>query len=247
MLAIVEPELNGFAQNAADLVVDCGGWDFTALDKRQQNLLVHEERRRHFKVQAAIRGSFAVVGGAPIRHDDAVETPFFSRNDVVQEIVLGHVGAVNQVVCVHKGTHLGFLYGGFEGGKIDLPQGALVHVGTVVHASVFLIVNCEVLRGGDDAPRLYAFNQRNCHARGEVRVFAQVFEIAPVHGRAVDVHPRSQDEMDAARSSVLAHHFADAAGKVDVPRSCQCDSCRIRRCRSVIVHSQRTVGHAKRG
>ncbi len=106
------------------------------------------------------------MGRSPIRHDDSIEAPFFFHNGVVEVAVLGHECAVHQVVGIHERADLGLLHRGFKGRQIDLAQCPFVHVGTVIHASVFHVVSGEVFCGGDHLLRLNAFNDGNRHPRG---------------------------------------------------------------------------------
>ena len=63
----------------------------------KQGVAIHEGRRRHFQIEPAEGGSNAVVRGAPIRHDNAIESPFFLEDVVVQMIVLGHVAPLTRL------------------------------------------------------------------------------------------------------------------------------------------------------
>src|SRR6202790_2744604 len=116
----------------------------------------------------------------------------------------------------------------------------------MVHATILGVIGDEMLCRCDYALRLNAFDHANRHARGKKRILPEVFEIPAVERGAINVHPRSKDEVYAPRPGVLAHRNANPPGKVRVPRSSEKNASRIRRCGAIIVDSHRAGGHAKR-
>src|ERR1700674_615062 len=116
----------------------------------------------------------------------------------------------------------------------------------MVHATIFGVVGDEMFCSCDYALRLNAFDHTNRHARGKKRILPEVFEIPAVEWGAINVHPRSKDEVYAPRPRVLAHRNTNPTGKFRVPRSSEKNACRVRRCGTIIVDSHRAVGHTKR-
>ena len=197
-------EHQGDAEEATNFVVECGFGDGAALERGEEVFCVHEGGVGHLEVEAAVGCGDAVVGGDPVGHEEAVEAPLLFEDVDVEDFVLGGVLAVDEVVAVHDGADVALLDGGFEGGKVELVEGALVDDGVDVVAIVLGVVGVEVLDGGADALALDAVDVGDVHVGGEVRVFAEVLEVAAVHGRAVDVDAGAEEEVDAAGARVFA-------------------------------------------
>jgi hypothetical protein len=70
-------------------------------------------------------------------------------------------------------------------------------------AVILLVIGGEVFHGGDDAFALHAANIGGGGLAGEIRIFAEVFEVAAIHGGAVDVDTGTEEEIDAAGARVL--------------------------------------------
>ena len=82
-------------------------------------------------------------------------------------------------------------------------QGSLVYFTADFIPIKLLIVSNEMLDGRNDTALLYAFDERNSHFRSEVGVFAHIFEVPGVFGRAVDVHARTIENVDASSAPFL--------------------------------------------
>ena len=103
---IQETKANRGPQNSAYLVVDRLRRNFSLLYRGQQGAAVHEFTDRHLQIQAIDGGCYAIVGGVPIRHENAAEPPFFFENIEIQMGVLGGVNAVHQVIGIHHRAHM---------------------------------------------------------------------------------------------------------------------------------------------
>lgn len=132
----------------------------------------------HFEVETCFEGGDALVDGAPVGDDESFESPFLAEDLREELAVLGGVGAVDLVVGAHDGPGLGFADRGFEGGEVDLAQGALVDAGIDAHAVGLLVVRREVLEGGADALGLDAVDEGGGEFSGQEGVFGEVFEVA---------------------------------------------------------------------
>src|SRR5258708_3256927 len=92
---VEEPELDRLAENSSDLVIQSCDRHCALVESWKQSVSIHESRRGHFKIKATDGCCGTVMRAAPIRHENAVEPPFFLEDLVVQMIVLSHVSAVD--------------------------------------------------------------------------------------------------------------------------------------------------------
>ena len=205
-------EAVGYSEDAADLVVDGGFFDFAGFDGGDEGFGIHVPAEGHFEVEAGVGGGDAVVGGGPVRHHDAVEVPLVLGDVDVEVGVLGGVFAVDEVVAIHNGADVGLFDGSLKGGQVDLAEGALADDGVGGEAGVFAVVGGEVLDGGGDVLGLDSVDVADGDLGGEEGVFAEVLEVAAVHGGAVDIDAGAEEEGDTAGAGVAAELGADALG-----------------------------------
>ncbi len=231
------------AEEAHHLVVDGGLFDRAILDRGQQSLGVHEARIGHFQVEAVVGSADGVVGGVPVGHENALETPLALEHLEVEKLVLGGMNAVDEVVGVHDGVDVALGDGGLEGRQVDLAHGALVGVGADVVAVVLLIIQGKVLDGGDDALGLDALDEWNHQDGVQIGVFREVLEVAAGHGRAGNVDAGTEQEIDAACAGILAEALADLARQGRVPCGGQRHAAGIGGGGSPGAHADGGVGH----
>ena len=74
---------------------------------------------------------------------------------------------------------------------------------------------------GGDALRLFALDVIDGDARGQERVFAEIFKIAAAQRGALDVEARPQHDVLAALPAFLADHRAVSHGQIRIPRGRQ--------------------------
>ena len=89
--------------------------------------------------------------------------------------------AIGEIVRIHDGADLSFLYGCFEYGQIYLSHRALVYDRIRVVTVKLRIVSHVVFDGGADALALHALDVSDCDARGEKWIFTEVFEVPAIH------------------------------------------------------------------
>ena len=145
LFAVEEAEANHRLQNMFHLEVDFTHLYLARSEVFAQVLFVFDFIAGHLQVEPVFHGRDAVVGRAPVRHDESVEAPLLAQHLFEQPRVFGGPGPVEQVVAAHYGTHLGILHGRLEGREIDFVQGALVDVGAHVVAVILLKVGGKVL------------------------------------------------------------------------------------------------------
>src|SRR5208283_5372419 len=184
-----------------------------------------------------------VVGGPPVGHQHAIEAPG-SLGDIDIEVrVFGEVKAVGQVVGIHDGADVRAFDGGFEDGQVDLAHGAFVDDGVHVVAVVLRIVSHEVLDGGGYAELLHALDIPYGDPPSQERILTEVFKVAAVHRRGINVDARAQHEVNATRAGIGADGCTDALRQRRVPGGRQCDAARHGGGRTVVARTDRPVGH----
>src|ERR1700722_16207907 len=83
--------------------------------------------------------------------------------------------------------------------------------------------------------------------RRKKRIFAEIFEVASIHGSTIDVDARTEEKVDAACARIIAQHSTGAVNQVEIPGSCQRDSACQRGGRPVVADSDRPIGHLQPG
>src|SRR5438552_18231762 len=78
-----------------------------------------------------------------------------------------------------------------------------------------------MLNGGAYALILHPLDIADRDPRGEKRVFAEILEVAAIHGRAINVHAGPQHEVHAPGTSVAANLGADSLGEFRIPSCCK--------------------------
>ena len=176
---------------------------------------------RHFEVEARVEGGHAVVVGAPVAHDDALEAPFVAQHVGEQPVILGGMYAIDAVVCAHDGPRLGFLDDVFECREVDFAQRTLRDVGADAQTVGLLVVGGEMLERSAHALGLHACDNANGLMACQIRVFGPVFEAAAAKRVALDVHARTEDYGDLLLNALFGHGFADLVDEFRVPRAGQ--------------------------
>ena len=127
-----------------------------------------------------------------------------------QPRVLAGVDAIQAIVGAHHGPYATLLDGGFEGGQVDLAQGARVNLGADRHALGLLVVGGEVFDRGQHALALHALDVGNGRAAGQLWIFAVVLEVAATKRRAHDVHGRAEKDVLAVPLGLTGNGRAHA-------------------------------------
>src|SRR5271163_3227559 len=154
--------------------------------------------------------------------------------------------AVDQIIGIHYRAHVAFTNRGFKSWEIDFTHGALIRIRTHIVTVPLLVVQSEVFYGRNHPLALHATDITHHGSGSEIRVFAEILKISPVHGRSINIYTRSQQEVDTTRTRVLAEANPDTLRKFRVPGCRKSYSGGKGRRRSPSPHSNRTVGHFER-
>ena len=161
-----------------------------------------------------------VVGAAPVGNDSTIEAPLLAQDIHQKMMVFVGVGVVHLIIRRHDGFGAGFLYHDLEGGEVQLPQGALVQHRVACHAAQFLTVGGKVLGTGCHTVCLNAPDIGGCHFAGEVGVLGEILKAASAQGAALQVQPRTQQDVDPVCGGLLAQCPAYFFAQRRVPAVC---------------------------
>lgn len=168
-------------EDAPDGVIDHGFGDPPRRD-RVDDAVGAVDGSGHLQVQSRGEGCDGVADGAPVRDDHPVKTPLGFQDLADQVRVRGGGDPVDLVVRGHH--HRGVAGGdhGFEGGEVDLAEGAFVDVGADLHPVGLLVVRREMLHRGADPGRFDSGGVAGAEGTGEVRVLGEVLKVPPAQG-----------------------------------------------------------------
>src|SRR5207248_10321594 len=140
-------------------------------------------------------------------------------------------------------ANVGFFYPCFERGEINLAHGAFVDDRVNVVAVKFGVVTHEVLDGGAHSLALHSFDIAHRDTGSEVWIFAEIFKVAAIQRRAINVHSRPQHEVHAPGASVAADLSPNALGQCSIPGSRQRDSARHGCSGTIIAYPEWSIRH----
>ena len=112
------------------------------------------------------------MDAAPVRHDPARKRPVALQHLVQQEVVLAGIDAIDPIVGAHHRPGTSVLDGDLEGQHVRFPHRLLVDVGAERRTAGLLVVQSEVLDGGDDVAALDAGDGLPGHHTGQQRILA---------------------------------------------------------------------------
>ena len=84
-------------------------------------------------------------------------------------------------------------------------------------AIVFLIVRGKVFHRRHHALALHPFNVANRSPCRQIRIFAKVLKVAPVHRRSIDVYSGAKQNMHSACPGIKTNRTTHTLGKLRVP------------------------------
>ena len=177
----------------------CAGFD-----SRQQILQIHKTSFRHFEVKSGVSSAYGGIYRSPVRHQNTFEAPKIAQDINIQPFMFGGMDTVQQIVTVHYGADIGFLYSFSESREIDFLQSTFVYVRAGMVAAPFLVVGSKVFDCSNDSFRLYSqdilFRRFTC----QVRVFTEVFKVTAAQRSTIDIHARTKQDINSSCLGVLS-------------------------------------------
>ena len=171
----------------------------------------------HLDAAAVVGGELVGVLPAPVGLDEALEAPAVAQDAGLQVLVLGSPDSVDLVVGRHHAKDARILHRRAERGEVDFVERPQVAVGVDVVAVPLLVVEAVVLDGCSDVVALDTLDHRHAHLRREAGIFAEVFPVAAVEGRAGDVDAGPEQFVNATIAHLGAKHLAVESRELDVP------------------------------
>ena len=213
---VVEPDREDRAHDPVDHVVEPG---LGHLPCRERVLHPREVQGAwHLHVEAGHRGGATAVGPVPVGHDEARKRPVLLQDAREERLALGAPCALHEVVAGHHRLHAGVLHPDLEREQVGLAGGALVDDHVHHLAPGLLVVEREVLDGGDDVLVLRALDVRCVDAPGQDGIFA-LHLVGPAVARlpSGEVHVAAEVDVDPVRPHVLSDHHAVLVREIEVP------------------------------
>jgi len=239
-------DAGGQAQQAQHLVVDGRLADVTVADRRDQVVAPRARGAGHNQVEAAATARDGRAGAEPVGHHHAVEAPLVFE-DLAEQRVLAHGGAVDAVVGSHHRPRASLPHDRLEGGQVQLTQGALVDAHIHGMPLGLGVVGDEVLHRRRDPAGLDAAHIGGADPRGQQRILAEALEVAAAVGAAVQVHGRGEQHLDALAPGLGGQETTEALDPGLVPGGGEGAGGRHVRGRVALVpalaaHASRAVG-----
>ena len=203
-------------KHVTDIAVKVSLRDGTVLDTGYYPLDLSVRTRFH-KVITGIHGRDCPGLGAPVSHHNSIETEVIPKDAGKQAVALLGEVAIDPVVGGHDGPGLSLAHCYLEILEVDLTKGAGGYAGIVLVAVGLLIVGCIVLYR-----HAYAIGLDTVHiCRGDVpgkdRILGEVLEVTAAERVAMDVHSRSEKDVDPVLEDFIAHCGSHLPDKVHIP------------------------------
>ena len=110
-----------------------------------------------------------------------------------------------------------------------------------------LIVADEVFDAGHHPLRLHPLDIGRSGFGRQIGILTVIFEITAAQRRAIDIHARTEQDMHAARTTVLPQRTAVVAHQRAIPRRRGRNPAREHRAAGIVAHTLRAVGHTDLG
>ena len=176
--------------------------------------------RWHFQRRAVLYALHMVVRAAPVGNDRTIESPFLPQDIHQQVLVFVGIHTVHLIIGGHDSFGMSFPDHNFKSGEVQLPKCTLVQNGIACHTAQLLTVGGKVLRTSRHAVCLNAPDVGGCHLSGEVGVLGEILKAASAQRAALQVEPRSQQDVDPVCGGLLTQHPADFFAQRRIPAVC---------------------------
>ena len=162
-------------------------------------------------------GGFDAGGRAPIGHHEAGIAPVALEHAGEQRGILTGIAAVDLVVGGHDRAGRAAIDRDLEGEQVAFAQRRHVDGGIDDVAAGLLVVEDEMLGGGDDAVGLDAADRFAAEDAGEQRILAQILEIAAAARIARQVDAAAEQHVEPLGRRLRADRGAAGISEIGVP------------------------------
>ena len=154
---------------------------------------------------------------APIGDHEAVEAPLDAEYVRQQAAAVAAIDAVYLVVGAHDCARPPLLDRQFEAAQVELAQSALVEDAVGAKALPLLGIRGKVLGAGRRPRALEAAYKSGGELAGQQRILAEILEVPPAEGRALEVQARPEHDADAPRQGLPPDGAPDLGEQALVP------------------------------
>ena len=148
-------------------------------------MLTINHLERHFNILSGQGRFFCILHTEnEIRDYKSLKSPFFLQNITKQYLVLPAPFTIHGIVGTHHRVSPRFSNGGFESGKIILPEPAFADIGRPGMTVVFTVV-CHVMFHGSNGLQVFliipleTLHKSNSHSRQQIRIRISGFPSGP--------------------------------------------------------------------
>ena len=110
------------------------------------------------------------------------------------------------IVTAHYAPRASFDNRRMERAQVEFVQGTVGNPHIHMVAEGFLLVKRVMFYAASHAIGLKPLDVRHTHPRSKIRVFAKIFKVATVEGRAVQVHAGTQQNILFAVTGLFTYH-----------------------------------------
>ena len=135
-------------------------------------------------------------------------------------------GAIDLVVRTHHCPGLGLLDSFFERGQVDLTESAFIYFGAYAEALEFLAIRSVMLERCTHSFGLNTIDETGSHFACEVRVFREIFKVAPTQRRTFHVGARPEQHIHLHCDTLFGEGNAHLLDQVYVPGRGEAGGCR---------------------
>ena len=152
-----------------------------------------------------------------ISHDVPLKSPFAAQDAINQSFMRTDIGCADAVKRSHRPQHSVFK-GNLEAAQFQFACLLLRHEGRHAIAVCFLIIECKVFAGCNQALAVRTLRIRRGKETGQHRIFRIVFHVSTAVGCAMQVQSRPPDNRQPVEKAVIAEQCPDCLRKLLVKR-----------------------------
>ena len=166
-------------------------------------------RAGHHQIQSCVGSWRSSLGGSPVRHQQAVPTPFGLEDAAVQLILLGCRDPVDVVVGGHDRPGVRIGHADLEWQQIELAERGLGNPHVHCAPLGFRLVCDKVLHTRSNPVALDAPDVGSGQPATQQRIFGICLKQPATQRRAVQIDRRAEDHIDGLGATFAGEHLAD--------------------------------------
>ncbi len=145
---------------------------------------------RHIQIAACLKTFDTVVHCTPVGYNQALKTPFGTKNVGQQLLMVAAIGAIQFIVCTHDGSGLALFHRYFKGGKIQFSESTVIHNRVGGKTAQLLRIGCKVLEAGTYTLLFNSPYKCRRQFTCKVRIFGNILEVSAAQRIAFQITSR---------------------------------------------------------